>query len=168
LATAKQRINVLIREISKMQAENDSVNADRARAEAQREAAVAAMQAEAEARRPKDILIPCCDCNSDFPFTVNEQRKFNRNGWSEPVRCEPCRANRKANRLEPITLECCDCKGELLYTVRQQINAKENGWEPPKRCRDCKEKKSQAIAAARAAAKKRRPEGASTQAPATA
>ena len=156
-ATAEQRINILVREITKMQAENDTLEAERSRA-ATAKAAAAAVAEEGNLKRmlskPHDVTLECLDCQSHFEFSVRAQRRFQENGWLAPVRCDTCRAERKANRLEPITLECCDCQGELLYTVRQQINAKENGWEPPKRCRDCKEKKSQAIAAARAEAKK--------------
>lgn len=38
---------------------------------------------------PAKVLI-CKDCGEDFDFTEEEQRRFSRNGWGNPVRCVPC------------------------------------------------------------------------------
>jgi len=44
-----------------------------------------------------DKSINCCDCGSDFTFSVSEQELFAQRGYTnDPKRCTLCRATRKA------------------------------------------------------------------------
>lgn len=47
-----------------------------------------------------DKEIKCKDCGQNFTFTAGEQEFFQSKGFSEPIRCKPCRdarKNQKAN-----------------------------------------------------------------------
>lgn len=145
--TAEQRIAILVKEISKMQADNDVLEAAQAAQQAAKNAAEQAKRDADEARRPKEMILDCCDCKGEFTFSVDKQRLFKRNGWELPPRCEPCRAERKANRLQAQTLTCCDCNAEFNFSVKQQLDFKEKGFDAPKRCRDCKQAKKTAAEA---------------------
>ncbi len=43
-------------------------------------------------------IIQCRDCPNTFEFTAGEQAFFAEKNLSRPVRCKPCRANRRAQR----------------------------------------------------------------------
>jgi CxxC-x17-CxxC domain-containing protein len=45
-----------------------------------------------------DRTIQCRDCGQDFTFTAGEQAFYQERGFSEPQRCQSCRAARKAQR----------------------------------------------------------------------
>lgn len=45
-----------------------------------------------------DKEIKCKDCGQNFIFTVGEQEFFQTRGFSEPIRCKPCRDARKAQK----------------------------------------------------------------------
>eukprot|EP01116_Phalansterium_solitarium_P005076 TRINITY_DN16378_c0_g1_i1.p1 TRINITY_DN16378_c0_g1~~TRINITY_DN16378_c0_g1_i1.p1 ORF type:complete len:168 (-),score=30.79 TRINITY_DN16378_c0_g1_i1:274-729(-) len=45
-----------------------------------------------------DIEINCLDCKSNFYFTPSEQQFFADKGFSQPMRCKPCRDARKRQR----------------------------------------------------------------------
>lgn len=47
-----------------------------------------------------DKELSCKDCGQSFTFTDGEQEFFNQKGFSEPVRCRPCRDSRKAQKSE--------------------------------------------------------------------
>lgn len=42
--------------------------------------------------------ITCRDCNKPFDFPEKDQEFFKQNGWSDPVRCRPCRNLAKQRR----------------------------------------------------------------------
>ncbi|PPD58756.1 CxxC-x17-CxxC domain-containing protein [Dehalogenimonas etheniformans] len=43
--------------------------------------------------------IPCCDCGTNFEFTVAEQEFYQSKGFvNNPKRCPACRATRKSDR----------------------------------------------------------------------
>lgn len=44
----------------------------------------------------EDKLLRCVDCETDFIFTVGEQRYFHSKGLSIPKRCLGCRQKRRA------------------------------------------------------------------------
>ncbi len=48
----------------------------------------------------KDKTIKCCDCGTEFVFTVKEQEFYAEKGFTnEPKRCKPCRdAKKSSNR----------------------------------------------------------------------
>ena len=48
----------------------------------------------------QDKTLVCRDCGSEFTFTEGEQQFFAERGFSEPVRCKPCRDVRKAQKSE--------------------------------------------------------------------
>ncbi len=43
----------------------------------------------------EDKVIVCKDCGNEFDFTAGEQSFFDKNNFSEPVRCKACRDARK-------------------------------------------------------------------------
>jgi CxxC-x17-CxxC domain-containing protein len=45
-----------------------------------------------------DREIQCRDCGQQFTFTAGEQAFYQERGFSEPQRCQTCRAQRKAQR----------------------------------------------------------------------
>ncbi len=45
-----------------------------------------------------DRTIQCRDCGQEFTFTAGEQAFYQERGFSEPQRCQSCRAARKAQR----------------------------------------------------------------------
>ena len=45
-----------------------------------------------------DKELSCKDCGQLFTFTEGEQDFFSQRGFSEPVRCRPCRDARKAQK----------------------------------------------------------------------
>jgi CxxC-x17-CxxC domain-containing protein len=47
-----------------------------------------------------DRTLTCRDCGNSFVFTEGEQDFYQSRGFSEPVRCPSCRAQKKANRGE--------------------------------------------------------------------
>ena len=47
------------------------------------------------------ILVACRDCGRSYPFTVEEQEAFARQGYrNEPSRCAECREKRRARRVD--------------------------------------------------------------------
>ena len=45
----------------------------------------------------KDKVITCCDCGTEFLFSMGEQLYFRSKQLSQPRRCPVCRAKRKAS-----------------------------------------------------------------------
>ena len=45
-----------------------------------------------------DRALTCADCGQSFDFTSSEQQFFADRGFTEPRRCQSCRASRKAAR----------------------------------------------------------------------
>ena len=45
-----------------------------------------------------DRTLTCRDCGQEFTFTAGEQAFYQERGFSEPQRCQSCRASRKAQR----------------------------------------------------------------------
>ncbi len=45
-----------------------------------------------------DRSLTCRDCGQEFTFTAGEQAFYQERGFSEPQRCQSCRATRKAQR----------------------------------------------------------------------
>ena len=48
----------------------------------------------------EDKEITCKDCNQSFVFTAGEQDFFQERGFSEPIRCKPCRDVRKSQKSD--------------------------------------------------------------------
>lgn len=48
----------------------------------------------------EDREITCKDCGNSFIFTAGEQEFFQQKGFSEPIRCKPCRDVRKAQKSD--------------------------------------------------------------------
>ena len=48
----------------------------------------------------EDKEITCKDCNQSFTFTAGEQEFFQERGFSEPIRCKPCRDIRKSQKSD--------------------------------------------------------------------
>jgi len=48
----------------------------------------------------QDKELTCKDCGQSFTFTAGEQAFFTERGFSEPVRCKPCRDVRKAQKSD--------------------------------------------------------------------
>ncbi|HEX2951007.1 MAG TPA: zinc-ribbon domain-containing protein [Armatimonadota bacterium] len=46
-----------------------------------------------------DKTLVCRECNTQFTFTEGEQEFFKTKGFSEPIRCNDCRARRKAEKM---------------------------------------------------------------------
>ena len=47
-----------------------------------------------------DRTLTCRDCGQAFTFTAGEQAFYQERGFSEPQRCQSCRAQRKAQRSD--------------------------------------------------------------------
>ncbi len=47
-----------------------------------------------------DRTLTCRDCGQAFTFTAGEQAFYQERGFSEPQRCQSCRAQRKAQRAD--------------------------------------------------------------------
>lgn len=45
-----------------------------------------------------DKTLTCADCGQAFTFTASEQDFYAERGFTEPKRCQSCRASRKAQR----------------------------------------------------------------------
>ena len=45
-----------------------------------------------------DKTLTCADCSQQFVFTASEQDFYAQRGFTEPRRCQSCRASRKAAR----------------------------------------------------------------------
>ena len=45
-----------------------------------------------------DKTLTCADCGNEFAFTAREQEFYADRGFTEPRRCQSCRASRKAAR----------------------------------------------------------------------
>lgn len=45
-----------------------------------------------------DRELTCRDCNQSFQFSEKDQEFFKKNGWTDPVRCRPCRNLAKQRR----------------------------------------------------------------------
>jgi CxxC-x17-CxxC domain-containing protein len=45
-----------------------------------------------------DRTLTCRDCGKEFVFTAGEQEFYQQRGFSEPQRCQDCRAARKTQR----------------------------------------------------------------------
>lgn len=45
-----------------------------------------------------DKTLICKDCGEDFDFTEKEQQFFRKNSWNDPIRCKPCRDQRRQDR----------------------------------------------------------------------
>ncbi len=82
--------------------------------------------------------LACQMCGHSFEFSVEDQDLFQRNGWSDPIRCDKCRAEHKANKPKAVMLNCTDCEEDFEFGVKQQRFFEENGWEPPPRCPTCR------------------------------
>ncbi|MCL5102929.1 MAG: zinc-ribbon domain-containing protein [Armatimonadetes bacterium] len=48
----------------------------------------------------QDKEITCKDCGQKFVFTAGEQEFFQSRGFSEPIRCKPCRDVRKSEKSD--------------------------------------------------------------------
>ncbi len=45
-----------------------------------------------------DRVLTCADCGQEFAFSASEQQFYADRGFTEPRRCQSCRASRKAAR----------------------------------------------------------------------
>src|SRR3989338_6571851 len=72
-----------------------------------------------EEKQLSDINLICKDCGENFVFTVNEQKFYIRQGFTNvPVRCKKCRENfhdRKYKGVKTYNIKCrqCDLVGKL-------------------------------------------------------
>jgi hypothetical protein len=48
----------------------------------------------------QDKTLVCRDCGIEFTFTSGEQEFYAERGFSEPMRCKPCRDARKAQKSD--------------------------------------------------------------------
>ena len=100
---------------------------------------------------PEDLELSCTDCSSGFLFSGKDQLFFQKNGWSQPLRCNDCRDVKKNTKPPGTNIKCCDCQNEFFFSEAKASIFEEKGWIPPKRCRECSQKqKSQGLARVRA------------------
>lgn len=66
-----------------------------------------------------DKTITCRDCGQQFVFSANEQSFFAERGFSDPVRCLPCRRALKARKAEAAG----GVPSEPRQPARQEISA---------------------------------------------
>lgn len=59
-----------------------------------------------------DQILTCQDCQSPFTFSGNEQAFYRERGFRAPVRCAPCRAQRRAERNASLVSDY-DARGNL-------------------------------------------------------
>ena len=45
----------------------------------------------------ENIAITCIQCQEDFEFTVEEQKKLKKRGFDPPLRCPQCRKHKSRN-----------------------------------------------------------------------
>ena len=86
----------------------------------------------------EDKRITCRDCGNEFIFSVSEQEFYKEKGFeNEPVRCKPCRNNRKSQRgagpggqRQMYEVTCAECGKQTEVPFRPT-------GEKPVYCRDC-------------------------------
>jgi hypothetical protein len=40
------------------------------------------------------LILTCIQCEEDFEFSIDEQKKYNQKGFDAPLRCAQCRKNK--------------------------------------------------------------------------
>lgn len=40
------------------------------------------------------MILNCIQCEEDFEFSIDEQKKYNQKGFDAPLRCSQCRRNK--------------------------------------------------------------------------
>lgn len=46
----------------------------------------------------QDMKLTCKDCGKEFDFTAGEQEFYEKNNFTQPMRCKECRDAKKAAR----------------------------------------------------------------------
>jgi len=79
----------------------------------------------------EDKTIMCVDCQKEFQFTVAEQEFYAEKGFqNEPVRCKPCRDEKKKKFKKSYKVQCASCG------VETDVPFKPTGIKPVL-CRQC-------------------------------
>lgn len=94
----------------------------------------------------QDKTVQCCDCNSTFTFSADEQEQFASRGYTnEPKRCPSCRMARKrqlngnnsfgtrssfSSRREMFPVKCSECGKDTQVPFEPRGNR-------PVYCSDC-------------------------------
>jgi CxxC-x17-CxxC domain-containing protein len=73
--------------------------------------------------------LPCCECDKNFTFTIEEQETFQSKGHvNDPKRCPACRQMRKSQRATTLGSTGASNSYNSPYTPRQMF---------PAVCSDC-------------------------------
>lgn len=93
------------------------------------------------------IVICCKDCKISFDFSAQDQKRFQRKGYENPIRCEDCRQKRKNAPAAPtgVLINCKECHNDFTHSTGAQKYYAEMKWKDPSNCADCRKlKKSKA------------------------
>ena len=93
-----------------------------------------------ENRAPKfsAISICCKDCQTNFEFSADAQKRFAKMDFAAPVRCDDCRQKKKDSAPKAILINCKDCHCDFSFSVGAQKHFAEMKWAQPSRCGDCR------------------------------
>jgi hypothetical protein len=94
-------------------------------------------QAQTKEKENNSVALDCVDCSESFDFSNAAQKHYAENGWSNPLRCVPCRTKHKA--LSPLGICCNMCSKDFMFSVKSQKSYTHNKWKYPVRCRVCHE-----------------------------
>lgn len=67
--------------------------------------------------------LTCRDCSQKFIFTTDEQKEYEKRGWSDlPTRCEPCSESHKARRSDSEWRDKLDSSGgkKMCYAFQRE------------------------------------------------
>lgn len=70
----------------------------------------------------KNLILTCIQCNTDFEFGVNEQKKYQQRGFDVPLRCPQCRKNKYRDNDRPERRKFRDKKKQHRYKFDEQID----------------------------------------------
>ncbi|MTI83214.1 MAG: zinc-binding protein [Firmicutes bacterium] len=94
-----------------------------------------------------DKNLKCCDCGTEFLFSASEQEFFSEKGFTNPKRCQQCRANLKGRsnkrnsrggsrqKRQMYSAICAGCGVEARVPVKPSE-------DQPLYCVDCYAKRS--------------------------
>ena len=69
----------------------------------------------------------CKDCEANFDITQKDRDSFERNGWSLPIRCKPCRKNRNQHSAFYSGLrETMNNNDKMRRNTKPRSNASKN------------------------------------------
>ncbi len=85
------------------------------------------------------MSISCKDCKNSFEFSGQDQKRYAKKGYANPIRCEDCRDKKKnAVVAKAILINCKECHKDFTHGVGAQKHYTEMKWNDPINCPDCR------------------------------